>query len=183
MIRAAIALLQARFGMDPSLAYAYLSAATDFDITRIAVTNVDVSLTLGPITVSATGGNLFLAQIVPAGVAPTLSYQALNASLADASITGIPGITLTVDAIGVRLNNAGTVNVDSGTLSLQSGTHTGAFNVAAGATLQTTSIHTFQAGSSVARRSSRVRVTGRRASGWRCRRRGGAAAPACGRRA
>lgn len=34
-VRAAIALLQARFGMDPSLAYAYLSAATDFDITQV----------------------------------------------------------------------------------------------------------------------------------------------------
>src|SRR5918992_1137577 len=75
-------------------------------LTRIAVTNVDVSLTLGPITVSATGGNLYLAQVTPAGAAPTLSYQALDASLADASITGIPGITLSVDAIGVRLNQA-----------------------------------------------------------------------------
>jgi acetamidase/formamidase len=34
-VRAAIALLQARFGMDPSLAYAYLSAATDFDISQV----------------------------------------------------------------------------------------------------------------------------------------------------
>jgi acetamidase/formamidase len=34
-VRAAIGLLQARFGMDPSLAYAYLSAATDFDISQV----------------------------------------------------------------------------------------------------------------------------------------------------
>lgn len=34
-VRAAIALLQARFGMDPSLAYAYLSAATDFRISQV----------------------------------------------------------------------------------------------------------------------------------------------------
>jgi acetamidase/formamidase len=34
-VRAAIALLQARFGMDPSYAYAYLSAATDFDISQV----------------------------------------------------------------------------------------------------------------------------------------------------
>jgi acetamidase/formamidase len=34
-VRAAIALLQARFGMDPRLAYAYLSAATDFDISQV----------------------------------------------------------------------------------------------------------------------------------------------------
>lgn len=34
-VRAAIALLQARFGMDPSLAYAYLSAATDFNISQV----------------------------------------------------------------------------------------------------------------------------------------------------
>ena len=34
-VRAAIALLEARFGMDPSLAYAYLSAATDFRISQV----------------------------------------------------------------------------------------------------------------------------------------------------
>ena len=34
-VRAAIALLQARFGMEPALAYAYLSAATDFDISQV----------------------------------------------------------------------------------------------------------------------------------------------------
>ncbi|MGY1839922.1 MULTISPECIES: acetamidase/formamidase family protein [unclassified Modestobacter] len=34
-VRAAIALLQARFGMDPRLAYAYLSAATDFRISQV----------------------------------------------------------------------------------------------------------------------------------------------------
>ncbi len=34
-VRAAIALLQARFGMDPAHAYAYLSAATDFDISQV----------------------------------------------------------------------------------------------------------------------------------------------------
>lgn len=34
-VRAAISLLQARFGMDPRLAYAYLSAATDFDISQV----------------------------------------------------------------------------------------------------------------------------------------------------
>jgi acetamidase/formamidase len=34
-VRAAIALLQARFGMDPRHAYAYLSAATDFNISQV----------------------------------------------------------------------------------------------------------------------------------------------------
>lgn len=34
-VRAAIALLQARYGMDASLAYAYLSAATDFNISQV----------------------------------------------------------------------------------------------------------------------------------------------------
>jgi acetamidase/formamidase len=34
-VRAAIALLQARFGMDAPHAYAYLSAATDFDISQV----------------------------------------------------------------------------------------------------------------------------------------------------
>jgi acetamidase/formamidase len=34
-VRAAIGLLQARFGMDPRHAYAYLSAATDFDISQV----------------------------------------------------------------------------------------------------------------------------------------------------
>lgn len=34
-VRNAIALLQARYGMDPRLAYAYLSAATDFDISQV----------------------------------------------------------------------------------------------------------------------------------------------------
>jgi len=34
-VRAAIALLQARWGMDPRHAYAYLSAATDFDISQV----------------------------------------------------------------------------------------------------------------------------------------------------
>ncbi|WP_240641315.1 acetamidase/formamidase family protein [Nocardioides ferulae] len=34
-VRAAIALLEARYGMDPRLAYAYLSAATDFDISQV----------------------------------------------------------------------------------------------------------------------------------------------------
>jgi len=34
-VRAAIALLQARYGMAPHLAYAYLSAATDFDISQV----------------------------------------------------------------------------------------------------------------------------------------------------
>jgi acetamidase/formamidase len=34
-VRAAIALLQARYGMDPAYAYAYLSAATDFDISQV----------------------------------------------------------------------------------------------------------------------------------------------------
>lgn len=34
-VRAAISLLQARFGMDPAHAYAYLSAATDFDISQV----------------------------------------------------------------------------------------------------------------------------------------------------
>jgi acetamidase/formamidase len=34
-VRAAIALLQARFGMDGALAYAYLSAATDFRISQV----------------------------------------------------------------------------------------------------------------------------------------------------
>ncbi|WP_407070629.1 acetamidase/formamidase family protein [Pseudarthrobacter phenanthrenivorans] len=34
-VRAAIGLLQARYGMDPSLAYAYLSAATDFNISQV----------------------------------------------------------------------------------------------------------------------------------------------------
>jgi acetamidase/formamidase len=34
-VRAAIALVQARFGMDPRLAYAYLSAATDFRISQV----------------------------------------------------------------------------------------------------------------------------------------------------
>ncbi|MCW2846906.1 MAG: acetamidase [Marmoricola sp.] len=34
-VRAAVGLLQARWGMDPSLALAYLSAATDFDISQV----------------------------------------------------------------------------------------------------------------------------------------------------
>ena len=34
-VRAAIAVLRARWGMDESLAYAYLSAATDFDISQV----------------------------------------------------------------------------------------------------------------------------------------------------
>jgi len=34
-VRAAIALLGARFGMDPAHALAYLSAATDFDISQV----------------------------------------------------------------------------------------------------------------------------------------------------
>jgi acetamidase/formamidase len=34
-VRAAIALLQARFGMDAQHAYAYLSAATDFNISQV----------------------------------------------------------------------------------------------------------------------------------------------------
>jgi acetamidase/formamidase len=34
-VRAAIGLLQARFGMDPRQAYAYLSAATDFNISQV----------------------------------------------------------------------------------------------------------------------------------------------------
>ncbi|GAB2876276.1 acetamidase/formamidase family protein [Nocardioides pacificus] len=34
-VRAAIALLGARYGMDPRMAYAYLSAATDFDISQV----------------------------------------------------------------------------------------------------------------------------------------------------
>jgi acetamidase/formamidase len=34
-VRAAIALLQARYGMDPSLAYAYLSATTNFEISQV----------------------------------------------------------------------------------------------------------------------------------------------------
>jgi len=34
-VRAAVGLLQARYGMDPSLALAYLSAATDFDISQV----------------------------------------------------------------------------------------------------------------------------------------------------
>lgn len=34
-VRAAIGLLQARYGMDPRQAYAYLSAATDFDISQV----------------------------------------------------------------------------------------------------------------------------------------------------
>jgi acetamidase/formamidase len=34
-VRAAIALLRARYGMDAHLAYAYLSAATDFDISQV----------------------------------------------------------------------------------------------------------------------------------------------------
>lgn len=34
-VRAALALLEARYGMDRALAYAYLSAATDFDISQV----------------------------------------------------------------------------------------------------------------------------------------------------
>src|SRR5690606_24435707 len=34
-VRAAIALLGARYDMDPRMAYAYLSAATDFDISQV----------------------------------------------------------------------------------------------------------------------------------------------------
>jgi acetamidase/formamidase len=34
-VRAAVSLLQARFGMDPRYAYAYLSAATDFNISQV----------------------------------------------------------------------------------------------------------------------------------------------------
>ena len=34
-VRAALSLLQARFGMDEAHAYAYLSAATDFDISQV----------------------------------------------------------------------------------------------------------------------------------------------------
>jgi acetamidase/formamidase len=34
-VRAAIALLQSRFGMDSEHAYAYLSAATDFNISQV----------------------------------------------------------------------------------------------------------------------------------------------------
>lgn len=34
-VRAAIALLGARYGMEPAMAYAYLSAATDFDISQV----------------------------------------------------------------------------------------------------------------------------------------------------
>jgi acetamidase/formamidase len=34
-VRNAIALLESRYGMDPRLAYAYLSAATDFDISQV----------------------------------------------------------------------------------------------------------------------------------------------------
>jgi acetamidase/formamidase len=34
-VRAAIALLESRYGMDPRLAYAYLSAATDFNISQV----------------------------------------------------------------------------------------------------------------------------------------------------
>ncbi len=34
-VRAAIGLLQARYGMDPSMALAYLSAATDFDVSQV----------------------------------------------------------------------------------------------------------------------------------------------------
>jgi acetamidase/formamidase len=34
-VRNAIALLGARYGMAPHLAYAYLSAATDFDVSQV----------------------------------------------------------------------------------------------------------------------------------------------------
>ena len=34
-VRAAIALLEVRYGMSPAHAYAYLSAATDFDISQV----------------------------------------------------------------------------------------------------------------------------------------------------
>lgn len=34
-VRAALALLEARYGMDRALAYAYLSAATDFNISQV----------------------------------------------------------------------------------------------------------------------------------------------------
>jgi len=34
-VRAAIALIQARYGLDPAHAYAYLSAATDFNISQV----------------------------------------------------------------------------------------------------------------------------------------------------
>ena len=34
-VRAALALLEARYGMDRRMAYAYLSAATDFDISQV----------------------------------------------------------------------------------------------------------------------------------------------------
>jgi acetamidase/formamidase len=34
-VRAALSLLQARYGMDPHLAYAYLSAATDFEVSQV----------------------------------------------------------------------------------------------------------------------------------------------------
>ena len=48
-VRAAIALLQARFGMDAHLAYAYLSAATDFNISQVVdvVTGVHARIRVG----------------------------------------------------------------------------------------------------------------------------------------
>jgi fibronectin-binding autotransporter adhesin len=54
-------------------------------------------------------------------------------------------------AIGLDFNNYGTVNVQSGTLQLESaGTHTGLFNVAAGATLSFPGgVHQLNAGSNV----------------------------------
>ncbi|MNL68269.1 hypothetical protein D3C87_1929710 [compost metagenome] len=41
-VRAALSLLEGRWGMDEHLAYAYLSAATDFDISQVVDITVGV---------------------------------------------------------------------------------------------------------------------------------------------
>ena len=65
----------------------------------------------------------------------------------------------TTTSIAIAFNNAGTVNVDSGTLALTTSTSSGNFSVASLATLSYTGAHTFNATSSISGAGT-VNVTG-----------------------
>ena len=80
-----------------------LSSAT---LTTIGLSNASVTLGAGGVGFAVTGGSLTVATLSPTATTDARRWTAISATIGSASLTGIPGVTLTATALEVDVNQA-----------------------------------------------------------------------------
>ena len=76
----------------------------DASLTTLAITTSNLFVGAGGVGFQVGSGGLAIAMLKPTATSDTRSWIGLSASLGDASFTGVPGVTLTVNSLNVVYN-------------------------------------------------------------------------------